>query len=170
MMTTDQSLNKLFRNPEWHKYSGINESTARVYKKRFREGKLNLETKMRLLEQSGFKLVREMQWEEQTGFDKIRNELIAKLHYENAFWSYHLEKDEMISDEKLIEMVLLHLDIEEIKSLFSLFPKKQIQTVWKEKMVSQEPFYHGLNRLYAFLFFGIKHPDRYIRDSRNTRI
>ena len=32
---------------------------------------------------------------------------------------------------------------------------------------SQEPMYHGLNRLYAFMLFGLKNPDRYIRDYKN---
>ena len=134
------------------------------------EGRLSLEKKIEILETCGYKVVQEMQWEEKISDEqKLALDLTAKLHMENAFWSYNLASTSAISDEKLIEMVLLHLDINDIKSLFRLFPKKQIQSVWKEKMLPQEPFYHGLNRLYAFLFFGIKHPDRYIRDMNNKR-
>jgi len=56
-----------------------------------------------------------------------------------------------------------YLDIDDIINLFKLYPKQKIRQVWKEKILVQEPMYHGINRLYAFLFFDIKNPDRYIR-------
>jgi len=67
---------------------------------------------------------------------------------------------------------LLHLDLEEISLLFRLFPTRKIKRIWKEKMLRREPLYHNLNILYAFLFFRIKDPDRYIRqfvDDQNRR-
>jgi len=99
----------------------------------------------------------------------MRNELISKLNQENAFWSYEKIDIAHISDEVLIAKVLLHLDIEDIQNLFRLFPKKMIQQVWKVEMLPQGSIYDGLNRLYAFLFFDIKNPDRYIRDFKNRR-
>lgn len=101
--------------------------------------------------------------------DKVRHMLVQKLKKENAFWSYDAAAFEEISDEDLIGKVLIHLDIEDIISLFSMFPKKMIQKVWREQMLSQEPVYHGLNRLYAFLLFDIKNPDKYIRDFKSKR-
>lgn len=95
--------------------------------------------------------------------------LITKLHEEHTFWSYDNPSRDQIPDDILISNVLLHLDIDDITSLFKLFPKRMIKKVWKEKMLAQEPMYHGLNRLYAGLFFGIKNPDRYIRDFKNNR-
>jgi hypothetical protein len=100
---------------------------------------------------------------------KIHNDLINKLSKENAFWSYDNFLIDQISDDALIANVLLHLDIDEILCLFKLYPKKKIQQVWKNEMLSQEPMYHGLNRLYAFLFFDIKNPDRYIREFKNKQ-
>ncbi len=99
--------------------------------------------------------------------DEIRKVLINKLQEENAFWSYQYVVH--ISDDALISNVLLYLDIDDILTLFVLFPKRKVQNVWKEKMLAQEPMYHGLNRLYAFLFFNIQNPDRYIRDYKNKR-
>lgn len=99
--------------------------------------------------------------------EELYNVLLSKLHKEHAFWSY--QNVDGISDKAFIANVLLHLDIDDVLSLFKLFPKRTIQNIWKEKMLSQEPMYHGLNRLYAFLLFNIKHPDRYIRDYRNKR-
>ena len=101
--------------------------------------------------------------------EQIHSDLLSKLIEEHAFWSYEQSEISSISDETLIANVLLHLDIDDIFLLFKLYPGRKIQQVWKEKMLAQEPMYHGLNRLYAFLFFNIKHPDRYIRNFKNER-
>jgi len=101
--------------------------------------------------------------------EEIHKELINKLHVEHAFWSFDNAEISHISDETLIANVLLHLDIDDVLLLFKLYPRRKIQQVWKDKMLAQEPMYHGLNRLYSFMFFNIKHPDRYIRDYKNKR-
>jgi len=62
-MTTEQALNKLFSERAWWKNSGINESSARSYKKRFLEGKLEMETQIKILNTCGFRMVQQMQWE-----------------------------------------------------------------------------------------------------------
>lgn len=101
--------------------------------------------------------------------EQLNKALVSRLHQEHAFWPYDKSRINQISDDVLIAKVLLHLDIDDIKILFKLYPKKKIQSVWKDKMLAQEPLYHGLNRLYSFLLFNIKHPDRYIRDYKNKR-
>jgi len=130
---------------------------------------LEMETRIKILKACNFKLVQEMQWEEPISQEQLKRRLAGKLHQENVFWSYDMLNTSQFSDDKLIEMALLHLDVDDINALFRLFPKGRIQAVWKEKMLSQEPLYHGLNRLYAFLFFNLKDPDRYIRDHVNKR-
>jgi hypothetical protein len=168
-MTTEQALNKLFNERAWWKDSGINESSARSCKKRFLEGRLEIETQIRILNTCGFRLVQQMQWEKDLIKEQLYKALINRLHHEHAFWPYDISKINQVSDDALIEKVLLHLDIDDIKILFKLYPKTKIQRVWKDKMLAQEPLYHGLNRLYSFLLFNIKHPDRYIRDYKNKR-
>ena len=101
--------------------------------------------------------------------EQLHKALINRLLKENAFWSYEKPGIMHISDDVLISKVLLHLDIDDIKKLFKLYPKVKIQKVWKDRMLSQEPLYHGLNRLYSFLLFNIKNPDRYIREHKNKR-
>jgi hypothetical protein len=101
---------------------------------------------------------------------QLRSRLEKKLIEENAFWSYDKSSIVIIPDDVFIEKVLLHLDIEDVQALFSIFPKKKIQKVWQECVLSQEPLYHNLNRLYAFLLFDIKDPDRYIRFYKNKHI
>ncbi len=110
-----------------------------------------------------------MRWEEKMERDRLRIELTEKLKKEHAFWLFDLSSLSVIPDEMLIEKTLMHLDIEDVKSLFVLFPQSRIKALWKEKMLSQEPMYHQLNRLYAFLFFNLKDPDRYIRNYVNQK-
>jgi hypothetical protein len=100
----------------------------------------------------------------------LRKQLEKKLREENAFWSYDKSSIEIIPDDVLIEKVLLHLDIEDVQALFYLFPKKDIKKVWQEVVLPLDPLYHNINRLYAFLFFNIEHPDRYIRYYKNKHI
>jgi hypothetical protein len=169
MLTTEQSLRRLFSRRGWHKGSEINESTARVFKMRYLENKLELETQIKILKACGFKLKTEMKWEEEVNKEQLKKILTEKLKRENVFWSFDQSSLSEIPDDILIEKVLLHLDIDDIKLLFRLFPEKEIKSVWKESMLSQEPMYHQLNRLYAFLFFEIKNPDRYISDFKNKK-
>jgi hypothetical protein len=136
---------------------------------RYFENKLELETQIKVLKACGFKIKTEMQWEEKVDREQLRTILTENLKKENVFWSFDQPSFSEISDDLLIEKVLLHLDIDDIKILFRLFPVNKIKSVWKESMLSQEPMYHQLNRLYAFLFFEIKNPDRYFRDFRNKK-
>ena len=101
---------------------------------------------------------------------QLRKRLEKKLIKENAFWSYDKSSIVVIPDDVLIEKVLLHLDIEDVQTLFSMFPKKEIKKVWQEVVLPREPLYHNINMLYAFMFFNIEHPDRYIRYYKNKHI
>ncbi len=60
----------------------------------------------------------------------IRQQLFRKLKKENCFWSYDMSKMKAISDEALIEHVLLYLDINDINKLFTLFGYKKVKRVW----------------------------------------
>jgi hypothetical protein len=73
-----------------------------------------------------------------------------------AFWSYDLEQvNSNIDDEKLIEKVLVNGSDNEREKLQDIFPLKEIQKVWEEKLVIQEPRLHDLNRKLAASFFHI---------------
>jgi hypothetical protein len=169
MLNTDKSLERLFSRRGWYRNSGINGSTARVYKKRFTGHGLEMETRIKILDACGYKIVQEMMWENDKKEERIKADLLKKLHDEKAFWSYSQSSLSQIPDILIIEKVLLHLDIDAVNSLFRLFPKKLIRNIWKERMLSLEPVYHQLNRLYAFMYFDIINPDRYIRDFKNKK-
>ena len=95
---------------------------------------------------------------------KRKKLLLRKLKKENAFWSYTPATVTFrnIDDDTLIEKVMLHLDIDSINQLFKIFPKKQIKNVWQTRLCPLEPYYNGLNRLLAYIYFDVKNPDKYI--------
>jgi len=169
MLTTDQAIEKLVRRRGWYRDSGMKGSTARVYKKRFIEKKLELDSQMKLLEKCGYRLVRQMKWEDRNSSEIIKRELLRKLRRENAFW-YSNTSTQEISEKELIEKVLLYLDIGDIDSLFKIYPKKLIKETWKELLIPQGPAFYKLNVLYAFLYFDIEDPERYIRDKVRERL
>ena len=98
--------------------------------------------------------------------------LFGRLKKENAFWSYApasvLLKN--VDDDTLIEKVLLHLDIDDINRLFAIYPKAKIKSVWRTRLCPHEPYYNGLNRLFAYIYFDIKNPDRYIKRQSRQHI
>jgi len=70
----------------------------------------------------------------------------------------------------LIEKSLVHLDIDDLKKLFSIFSHKKIREVWKNQLCLQEPYYHGLNTMLAYLYFDIKNPDKYLKTINNKHL
>jgi hypothetical protein len=93
----------------------------------------------------------------------VKKELFGKLLLAKAFWSYENVSLEQMTDDTLIEKVLLHLDIDDTGRLFTLYPEKKIKEVWKNRLCPLEPYYHDLNKLYAVGYFHIKNPIRYIK-------
>jgi hypothetical protein len=64
--------------------------------------------------------------------EKIKSELLQKLHDKHAFWSYDKSSCQTISDWNLIKFVLIHLDIDDIDLLFKIYPKQKIKHVWQK--------------------------------------
>ena len=93
----------------------------------------------------------------------IRPYLIHKLKETNGFWSYDKDSITDIPNGLLVELVMLHLDLEEINLLFRLFPFKELKRLWIENVVAQGERYHTLNRFFAWYYFHAKRPDSYVR-------
>jgi len=94
----------------------------------------------------------------------IREQILNKVLAEGGFWSYDKQSvPNSVSDDQLIEAALEKLDIEEIDLLFRLFPVRKIKAVWLRTMVIQGDYYHSLNRFYAWYYFDIRYPDRYLK-------
>lgn len=94
----------------------------------------------------------------------IKLQLTNKLIAAGGFWSYDKNSVRLsISDEQLIEAALEKLDLDDINLLFQVFSAKKIKQVWLKKMVVQGDYYYSLNRFYAWYYFNIRYPDRYLK-------
>ena len=80
----------------------------------------------------------------------------------HVFWSYKIPERNAISDEVLIEKVLLHSDLDSIYKLFDMFPEKQIRSIWEQRLLPDERMF-STNLLFAFLLFRIKDPRGFIK-------
>lgn len=93
----------------------------------------------------------------------VKKQLLKKLKQENCFWSYDVSRMDAISDASLIEHVLLYLDIEDINKLFQLYNYKEIKRVWRERVAPLGEMFRPVNILYAWYYFGAKHPEAYVK-------
>ena len=93
----------------------------------------------------------------------IRQYLFHRLKKENSFWSYDVSKMKSISNEALIEHVMLYLDIDDIDKLFSLYGYKKVKRVWLDRVAPQGAMFRAYNILYAWHYFGAKRPEAYVK-------
>jgi len=98
--------------------------------------------------------------------EHLREELVRELKKNRIFWSYRESDRSSISDNVLIEKILIHLDMDNINKLLLLFPKKKVKQVWDNKLVP-DIRYRSMNLLYAYLYFNIKDPDKYLERKLN---
>jgi len=102
--------------------------------------------------------------------DNQKKALLRKLKEENCFWSYDISKMDDISDEALIEYVLLYLDIDDINQLFPLFGYKKVKRVWLDRVAPQGEMFRNYNILYAWYYFGAKRPEAYVKSIETRHI
>jgi hypothetical protein len=102
--------------------------------------------------------------------DAVKKKLFETLLLAKAFWSYDIVCLDKMSDDFLIEKVLLHLDIDDINRLFSIYPERKIKEVWQNRLCPLEPYYHDLNKLFAVAYFHIKNPVRYLKMMRKRHL
>ena len=102
--------------------------------------------------------------------DNKKSELLSRLKEENCFWSYDIAKMSDISDESLIEHVLLYLDIDDINQLFPLFGYKKVKRVWLDRVAPQGEMFRAYNILYAWYYFGAKRPEAYVKSIETRHI
>ena len=82
--------------------------------------------------------------------DLVRRQLLRKLKKENCFWSYDVSKMKSISDNSLIEHVLLYLEL--------------------DRVAPQGAMFRPYNILYAWYYFGAKRPEAYVKSIETRHI
>ena len=100
----------------------------------------------------------------------IRDHICEQLTAKNAFWSYNVKSFDSIPDEELIEKCFTTLDIDDINLMFELYPRKQIQQVWRKRMAIQGEYMQRLNILIAMYYLDIKEPEKYLAKAEKQHI
>ena len=94
----------------------------------------------------------------------VRNQIIDKLIKAGGFWSYDERSvRRAVSDDQLIEATLIKLDLDDIDRLFEIFSVRKIKSVWLKSKVVQGDYCYSLNRFFAWYYFDIRCPDRYLK-------
>ena len=100
----------------------------------------------------------------------VRSQLVDKIKKEHFLWSYDCSSIQDIPDDVLIELVMPHLDIEDIGLLFKLFPYNRVKKAWIENVVAQGEMYQNLNYFFAWYYFKAKQPKRYVRSMMTRQL
>jgi len=102
--------------------------------------------------------------------EKIKSELLQKLHDTHAFWSYDKTSCRTLSDWNLIKFVLIYLDINDIDLLFQIYPKQKIKQIWLKELVPQGDYLKNMNLCFANFYFDIKRPVQYLKAMETYQI
>ena len=96
-----------------------------------------------------------------------KKKLLKSLENTNAFWNFNKKNLDAatINDSLLIEYTFIHGDVADIKLLFSLYPPKQLRTVWHQKLIPDRRL-QKLNHYLGVCFFHIPDIKDYILNSR----
>lgn len=94
---------------------------------------------------------------------EVKRGLINRLKKANAFWSYQADAIKDMPDDILVELVMLHLDLDDIDKLFDIYPYKFVKKAWIDNVVAQGEMYYVLNKFFAWYYFKMKKPGAYVR-------
>ncbi len=95
------------------------------------------------------------------GFKNMKEALFQELISNSVFWSYQEPDLDSLSDDMLIEKVLVHSDMDAIFRLFSIYPEGRIRKLWDERILPDIRL-RSMNKMFAYLLFGINDPDAYL--------
>ena len=102
--------------------------------------------------------------------EDVKPYLIERLKQENAFWSYNIDAIKDVPDDILVELVLLHLDLDDIDRLFEIYSNKFIKKAWIENVIPLGDRYYVLNKFFAWYYFHMKKPGAYVKSMETRQI
>jgi len=100
---------------------------------------------------------------------EVKPYLIKKLKENHCLWSYNEASINDIPDDVMIELVMIHLDLDDIDKLFQIYNFKEMKKAWLENIVAQGDIHYQLNVFFAWYYFHIKKPQAYVK-SMSTRL
>ncbi len=100
---------------------------------------------------------------------KQKIKLFERLRDKGLFWSYSKDVNyEEFGEKLLVEYVLKYADFDDIKLSFRLFGKRELQSVWEEKLKSDRSFVK-INLMLARVFFDMDVEADYFKEMKNAR-
>lgn len=96
--------------------------------------------------------------------NEFKTKFINKLIDKNIFYSYKINKPDDLSDNLVIEYCLLYSDVDDIITLFQIFPKRKIKEIWKKQIVPDKRYWK-LNIYLAKFFFNIKYVNSFLKSN-----
>jgi hypothetical protein len=102
--------------------------------------------------------------------EEIKHHLIDQLKKANAFWSYDQDSIKDVPDDILVELVMLHLDLDDIDRLFEIYSRKFIKKAWIENVVPLGDRYYVLNKFFAWYYFQMKKPGAYVKSMETRKL
>lgn len=100
---------------------------------------------------------------------EVKQNLVDQLKKANAFWSYQADSIKDVPDDILVELVMLHLDLDDIDKLFTIYSYRFIKKAWIENVVVLGERHYELNKFLAWYYFHMKKPGAYVK-SMETRV
>ncbi len=100
----------------------------------------------------------------------IKPYLIERLKQENAFWSYKVDAIKDVPDDILVELVFLHLDMDDIDRLFEIYPAKFVKKAWMQNVAPLGDRHFILNKFFAWYYFHAKRPAAYVKSIETRHI
>ncbi len=94
---------------------------------------------------------------------ELKKMALAKEISPYAHWSYASIDLSDISDENLIEAVLLHGKDPLKRRLFDIYKKDIVKRIWRERLIIQGGRLNNVNQHIASELFQLKNPSDYIQ-------
>ncbi|MBU1169802.1 MAG: hypothetical protein KKD44_09595 [Proteobacteria bacterium] len=92
-----------------------------------------------------------------------KEKLFEIIKNDQLFWSYNVGCAEDISDDLLIEHILIYSDVDVIKALFSVYDHQRIRLVWEQRIITDNR-YKRLNVYLGRIFFNIEEIGAFIHE------
>ncbi len=75
---------------------------------------------------------------------QMKQGLVERLKSAKAFWSYDDVTIKDVPDDILVELVMLHLDLDDIDKLFEIYPYNFVKNSWIVNVEAQGERYYGM--------------------------
>lgn len=122
---------------------------------------MELESGTVAVAQARYLAAKEMERQKLQDMQSRKRVVLERIKAAGGLWSYQ-GIPEHLDDDSIIEAALVHMELEDMPMLLSIWSKSHLKRVWKERLVCQGKRMNILNYILAVKLFGVGHPDQYL--------